>query len=90
MYKDGTVGDCVEEEVSEVCEKILDKVFEEYAEKSSWSLSRLTHGETSWKNSRIGIPEESNSDRKIKNDDIKIDANRIKERRMMLSELGLA
>lgn len=90
IYKDGTVGDCVEEEVTEACEKILDKVFEEYAEKNSWSLSRLTHGETSWKNSRIGIPEESNSDRKIKNDDIKIDANRIKERRKMLSELGLA
>lgn len=31
-------------------EPIVDTVFEQYAEKDSWSLSRLTHGEYSWKN----------------------------------------
>lgn len=30
-------------------EPIVDTVFEQYAEKDSWSLSRLTHGEYSWK-----------------------------------------
>lgn len=41
-------------------DRVLNPVFESYAEKDSWSLSRLTHGEISWKNSRKGIPEEQN------------------------------
>ena len=69
---------------------ILEKVLEEYAAKDSWSLSRLTHGEMSWKNSRIGIPEEQNSDNPMKLEDIVADAERIKSRRKMLNELGLA
>ena len=46
-------------------EPIVDTVFEQYAEKDSWSLSRLTHGEYSWKKSREGIPENINSDKPI-------------------------
>ena len=69
---------------------ILKKVLEEYAAKDSWSLSRLTHGEISWKNSRIGIPEEQNSDNPMSLEDIVADAERIKSRRKMLNELGLA
>ena len=70
--------------------KILKKILEEYAGKDSWSLSRLTHGEISWKNSRIGIPEEENSDNPMRLEDIIADAERIKSRRKMLNGLGLA
>lgn len=59
---------------------IMDRIFERYASKSSWSLSRLTHGEYSWQNSRKGIPEDCNGDNPIKNDDIIKDAARIKVR----------
>jgi uncharacterized phage-associated protein len=59
---------------------IMDRIFARYADKSSWSLSRLTHGELSWKNSRIGIDEAANSDYPISNDDIITDAARIKAR----------
>lgn len=68
----------------------MDKVFEKYADKDSWSLSRLTHGEIAWKNSRVGVPEGDNSDNPMSLEDIRKDADRIRERREMLSKLGLA
>lgn len=68
---------------------ICDKVFNDYGNKNSWSLSRLTHGELSWKNSRIGLSDDENGDIPINNEDIRIDANRIKVRREYLAELGL-
>jgi len=67
------------------CSSILNKVFDSYAKKESWSLSRLTQGETSWKNSRL--PE--NTNHLISLEDIRIDAERIKYRREMLKKLGL-
>lgn len=70
--------------------KVLDKVFKKYSLKDSWSLSILTHGEISWKKSRIGIPEGENGDNEMKLSDIKLDAERIKQRRIMRKQLGLA
>ena len=70
-------------------ESVMNKVFEEYACKDSWSLSRLTHGELSWKNSRLGVPDGENSDNPMSLDDIRKDADRIRERRQMLIKLGL-
>ncbi|MFR8792632.1 Panacea domain-containing protein [Gallintestinimicrobium sp.] len=69
-------------------EPIVDTVFEQYAEKDSWSLSRLTHGEYSWKKSREGIPENINSDKPINVEDIRIDADRVRARRELLEQLG--
>ena len=69
---------------------IMNKVFEEYAGKDSWSLSRLTHGEFSWKNSRKGVSDGENSDNPMNLDDIKVDADRIRERREILLKLGLS
>ena len=77
------------QEFTKDCSSILNKVFNEYAKKDSWSLSRLTHGELSWKNSRIGIPTEENSDNPMNLQDIIADAERIKDRRKKLKELDL-
>lgn len=66
------------------CSSILNKVFDSYAKKESWSLSRLTQDETSWKNSML--PE--NTNHLISLEDIRIDAERIKYRREMLKKLG--
>jgi len=66
--------------LSQECRQIMDRIFDRYAGKSSWSLSRLTHGELSWKNSRVGIEDEKNSDNPINNDDIIKDAARIRAR----------
>lgn len=67
------------------CFPILNKVFESYAGKESWSLSRLTQGELSWKNSRLL----ENADNLMSLEDIHKDAERIKTRREKLNRLGL-
>ena len=74
-------------ELNENIKKLINDILDKYGKKSSWSLSRLTHGEISWKNSRIGIEEGKNGDNPIKYEDIVIDAKNIKERREKLSEL---
>lgn len=88
-YRDGSFYDNVPKDVISRISSIMNKVFEEYAGKDSWSLSRLTHGEYSWKNSRVGIPDGENGDIPMKLEDIRVDAERIRERRTMLSQLGL-
>lgn len=60
---------------------LIDFAIEEYGEKNSWSLSRLTHGEISWKNAREEIQEGINGDIAMKYKDIKKDAKNIKSRR---------
>lgn len=89
-FKEGVFTAIIPREFKSDCSIILDKIFEEYAGKDSWSLSRLAHGELSWRNSRIGIPEEENSDNPMELKDIESDAKRIKDRRKMLTGLGLA
>lgn len=71
---------CFEKEATGDFVKLMNVVFKRYAAKDSWSLSRLTHGELSWKNSRIGVPESVNSDNPICEADIIKDAARIKAR----------
>lgn len=88
-YQSGTLALSVPEDVVVRIRPIVDKVFADYAKKSSWSLSRLTHGETSWKNSRIGVAESENSDNIIKNEDIVQDAARVRDRRETLKQYGL-
>lgn len=90
-YRDGTIVTIVPEKFCEDYSHIIvNSVFEDYAEKDSWSLSRLTHGELSWKNSRTNVADDDNSDRPMSNEDIRKDAQRIKTRREMLAKLGLS
>lgn len=88
-YKDGTIALAKPQKFNCDPTPLFDRVFEDYAGKDSWSLSRLTHGELSWKNSRLGIPEEANSDNPMSTADIQKDAERIRTRRSMLTQLGL-
>ena len=88
-YRDNRFYTSIPAEVVHRILGVMDKVFEEYAGKDSWSLSRLTHGELAWKNSRKGIPDGENSDNPMNLEDIRADADRIRERREMLLQLGL-
>lgn len=88
-YHENSFYSNVDEKLVSGFKDIMDKVFDEYADKDSWSLSRLTHGEISWKNSRKGIPTIINSDFPIDIEDIRIDAERVKNRRKSLEKLGL-
>lgn len=89
-YRDNLFYARVSQAVINRITSIMNKVFEEYAGKDSWSLSRLTHGEYSWKNLRVGIPDGENSNNPMSLDDIRVDADRIRERREMLMQLGLS
>lgn len=68
---------------------IVDYVFDAYAEKDSWSLSRLTHGEISWKRSRKGVAPSESSANVIPLEDIRQDADRMRQRLTMLDQYGL-
>lgn len=89
-YRDNLFYDVIPGDVVDRISAVMDKVFDEYAGKDSWSLSRLTHGEYAWINSRKGISDGENSDNPMKLADIRVDADRIRERREMLSQLGLS
>lgn len=89
MYRSNTFSVSIPTDVETRIRGIMDKVFEEYAPKASWSLSRLTHGEIAWKNSRIGIPDGINGDNPMELDDIRKDADRVRERRFILAQMGL-
>lgn len=89
-YRENMFISVIPVDVVERIQPIMDKVFEEYADKDSWSLSRLTHGEISWKNSRQGILDSENSDNPMSIKDIAKDAERVRARRNSLVQLGLA
>lgn len=89
-YQQKTFNKDISMDVIDRLQPIMDKVFTEYAGKDSWSLSRLTHGELSWKNSRKNIMDNENSDNPIAMEDISKDADRVRARRNALAHLGLA
>lgn len=89
-YRDDTFYSTIPQDVIERTACIMNKVFEGYAWKDSWSLSRLTHGEYAWKHSREGISENDNSDNPMCLEDMRKDADRIRERREMRARLGLS
>ena len=88
-FKEHTLDEVVSQDVVDRMAPVMDKVFTQYSHKDPWSLSRLTLGELSWKNSRVGIPDDANMGNPMKLEDLREDARRIKERREILSYLGL-
>ena len=67
---------------------VLGYVLTTYGGKSSWSLSRLTHGEQAWLNARGNLNEWDAGYNDISLDDMKADAQRARNRRAALSMLG--
>lgn len=88
-YQNDDLHEVLPKETIEKYKKIFDKVFETYASKKSWSLSTLSHGEYSWRKAREGYAPDEQCQVKIKIEDIRIDADRIKQRRSMLKTLGI-
>lgn len=67
--------------------EIIEAILQMYGKKDPWSLSRLSHGEYSWQQSRKGMSEYDNGYIPIQVEDIRVDAERIKERRKMLETI---
>lgn len=88
-YRNDTLHTLPSEETIQKYQEVFNKIFEHYAIKDSWSLSRLSHGELSWKNARIGLLPSENGNVKMKIEDIRKDAERIKMRRYLLKEMAL-
>ena len=88
-YQDPSLLPKVSPKDAAALEPVMDQVFSEYAEKDSFSLCRLTLGEISWKKSRKGIAPAENSDNAMKLSDIRMDAQRVKERREKLADQDL-
>ncbi len=84
LFRTNELKDPISKEAEEKYKTVFDKIFSSYAKKSSWSLSVLTHGEYSWRKAREGYEPEATCSVEMKDEDIKVDAQRIKERRALL------
>ena len=82
-YKEETLTEVKPEELSEDERAALDAVFNEYADRESLSLSRMTHGEICWRKSRKGIRPSESSNTTIPLEDIRLDALRLQGLRML-------
>ena len=78
--------DMIDETPSKLAKQLANDMINKYGYKNSWSLSRLTHCEISWINARVGIPEGHNGNNLIQLEDIRIDAEKIKLRRVHLKD----
>lgn len=88
VYKlDGFLKNLQEDEEFTAYAPVFDTVFQQYAPEDSWTLSTLTHAETSWKNARKGYDTYDPCDKLMENEDIRKDAEHIKLRRFFFNEL---
>ena len=85
LYKLDKLREALTDSELQQCKPILDRVFTQYAQKDSWSLSSLTHGEYAWKKARVGLIAEENGNAPMSMKDIEKDAERIKMRRFLLT-----
>lgn len=87
LYKDGQLTHGISDSAQAKYSRVFDVVFEQYAPKSAWSLSNLSHGERSWCEARKGCGRYDKCAVKMKTADIAKDAERIKMRRFMLQSV---
>ena len=65
-------------EVSDGAMYIVNNILVEYGDMNSWELSKITHGEISWMNSRKGLDEDENGSQVIQIDDIRLDSRKVR------------
>lgn len=76
-FDNGTINFEVND-ISSDAKTIVDNVIETYKSIPTLELSELTHKELSWKESRNGLRSGENGHRKIKLDDIRLDAMKLR------------
>lgn len=75
--EDGMFG----EEIHEIANEnayIAKNIIMQYGAYESWKLSELSHRELSWQNARKGIPEGQNGCKKLRLEDIRKDAGKVR------------
>lgn len=88
-YKNDSFHELMDKEQIAQYKPVFDMLFKTYAPQKSWSLSTLTHGEYSWKHAREGYDEQDTCEVEMNTEDIKIDADRVRKRRIVLRQLKL-
>lgn len=86
-YRYKTFNSSISYEDLKKYQPVFDYVFENYANKTSWSLSMLSHGEISWQRARNNTPIGEKCTSLIRVEDIREDAERIKTRRFYFNEI---
>ena len=86
FQRNGGVPNAMGASITDRARDILEAVLRTYAEKSSWSLSRLTHAEYSWSSARRR-KNSGGGERLMTIDDMRVDARRIRERRALRAGL---
>lgn len=86
-YRNKTFNNPIDCEDLKQYQSVFDYVFDNYANKSSWSLSMLSHGEISWQRARENTPAGEKCTSLISVEDIRKDAERIKTRRFYFNEI---
>ena len=79
IFENGDIDALSESKVSDYTKQVVSETFKHYGSWDSWKLSSLSHGELSWKNSRIGIRLSESSDNPMREEDIISDAKRAAE-----------
>ena len=74
--KDGINADT--KDIKNESKYIINNVILEYGSLASWKLSEISHKEVSWLNSRKDLKDGENGDRKIKLEDIREDAKKVR------------
>lgn len=80
-YRNAVPYSDVVQAVDEFTKSLLERVMARYAERSSWSLSRLSHDEVSWKHAREGLNPEDNGSVPLTEKMMRVDAVREKAQR---------
>lgn len=81
-FRAGSIATVRSDAIPDAAKRVVDDVFDTYSEKSSWSLSRLTHAEFSWRHARQAS-NTGGGERLMPVGDIRQDAMRIRTRRML-------
>ena len=87
FFKNDKLHDIPSDAIINKYKKVFDKVFQQYAPKTSLSLSSLSHSEYSWQKARGSSGRDERCDTLLDIEDIKKDAERIKTRRFLLRTL---
>lgn len=86
MYRNGKLTEMPSDEFVKEKRDIFEKLWSDYASKSAWSLSDLSHGEISWKNAFERVENPQRPYNRIDDRDIRKDALKIKRRRENIKE----
>ncbi|WP_337625884.1 type II toxin-antitoxin system antitoxin SocA domain-containing protein [Phocaeicola sp.] len=88
LYKEDALHEPLPDSAEAQYKPVFDKVFDTYARKDSWSLSSITHGEYAWRQARQKVDIDGKSHELMQTDDIRKDAERVKQRRFLYNKVA--